>query len=103
VKKPGGGGKRKKNKTKRKKKGQQQQQPATLVVVQAAPEHHEVDSGHESGSTIVSHGGGHGGGHGGDWQLVGQFGQLPQMANSRSSSNSSDFTVLHAVNEPILL
>ncbi|KAH8350021.1 hypothetical protein KR084_011525 [Drosophila pseudotakahashii] len=61
LKKPGGGkrkknkkgGKRKKNK---KKKGQgQETQPATLVVVQAAPEHHEVDSGHEGGSSVISH------------------------------------------------
>ncbi|XP_017071569.1 uncharacterized protein LOC108108150 [Drosophila eugracilis] len=60
LKKPGGG-KRKKNKKggkrkKNKKKGQgQETQPATLVVVQAAPEHHEVDSGHESASTVISH------------------------------------------------
>ncbi|XP_017058061.1 uncharacterized protein LOC108099198 [Drosophila ficusphila] len=64
VKKPGGGGgsgKRKKNKKggkrkKNKKKGQgHETQPATLVVVQAAPEHHEVDSGHEGVSSVVSH------------------------------------------------
>ncbi|XP_017000945.2 neurofilament medium polypeptide [Drosophila takahashii] len=60
LKKPGGG-KRKKNKKggkrkKNKKKGQgQETQPATLVVVQQAPEHHEVDSGHESGSSVISH------------------------------------------------
>ncbi|XP_043950814.1 uncharacterized protein LOC108035704 isoform X1 [Drosophila biarmipes] len=60
LKKPGGG-KRKKNKKggkrkKNKKKGQgQDTQPATLVVVQAAPEHHEVDSGHEGGSSVISH------------------------------------------------
>ncbi|XP_036672133.3 cilia- and flagella-associated protein 251 isoform X1 [Drosophila suzukii] len=60
LKKPGGG-KRKKNKKggkrkKNKKKGHgQETQPATLVVVQAAPEHHEFDSGHESGSSVVSH------------------------------------------------
>ncbi|XP_037721372.1 adoMet-dependent rRNA methyltransferase spb1 isoform X2 [Drosophila subpulchrella] len=60
LKKPGSG-KRKKNKKggkrkKNKKKGHgQETQPATLVVVQAAPEHHEVDHGHESGSSVVSH------------------------------------------------
>ncbi|KQS43492.1 midasin isoform X3 [Drosophila erecta] len=61
LKKPGGG-KRKKNKKggkrkKNKKKGQgSEAQPSTLVVVQAAPEHHEVDSGHEGGSSVISHG-----------------------------------------------
>uniref|UniRef100_A0A6P4DWN0 Protein IWS1 homolog n=1 Tax=Drosophila rhopaloa TaxID=1041015 RepID=A0A6P4DWN0_DRORH len=62
LKKPGAG-KRKKNKKggkrkkKNKKKGQgQDTQPATLVVVQAAPEHHEVDSGHDHGSSVISHG-----------------------------------------------
>ncbi|XP_052847632.1 ATP-dependent RNA helicase ddx54 isoform X1 [Drosophila gunungcola] len=61
LKKPGGG-KRKKNKKggkrkKNKKKGQgHDTQPATLVVVQAAPEHHEVDSGHDHGSSVISHG-----------------------------------------------
>ncbi|XP_017841617.1 neurofilament medium polypeptide isoform X2 [Drosophila busckii] len=63
VKKPGGGKRKKKGgkRKQKKKKGQQQHEPATLVVVQqAAPELHEVDSGHESGSSVVSHG--HGGG-----------------------------------------
>nr|NP_647798.1 uncharacterized protein Dmel_CG12017, isoform A [Drosophila melanogaster]AAF47751.2 uncharacterized protein Dmel_CG12017, isoform A [Drosophila melanogaster]AGW30432.1 FI24008p1 [Drosophila melanogaster] len=61
LKKPGGG-KRKKNKKggkrkKNKKKGHgSETQPSTLVVVQAAPEHHEVDSGHEDGSSVISHG-----------------------------------------------
>ncbi|EDW50314.1 GM14556 [Drosophila sechellia] len=61
LKKPGGG-KRKKNKKggkrkKNKKKGHgSETQPSTLVVVQAAPEHHEVDSGHEGGSSVISHG-----------------------------------------------
>ncbi|XP_039488731.1 translation initiation factor IF-2 [Drosophila santomea] len=64
LKKPGGG-KRKKNKKgdkrkknkKNKRKGQgSDTQPSTLVVVQAAPEHHEVDSEHEHGSSVISHG-----------------------------------------------